>query len=363
MARTPPTVASYPVTWIWPWLLLAILGGTLRAQDGPERLHPFLSQGDLSAGDHAVLARGGVASRMLDTPRTHEIAAFGSVRINAPPSDVALAALDIEHFGRSTNVTALGRFSSPPRLSDLDGLTLEDGDLESLRGCRVDRCGLKLSARMIDRLRASVDWEAPDWKARAADVVRELLLEQVTRYLGTGASSLEDAADGRHRVSAAAETGELLRGTSYLRTAAPELLAHLGPEARPLSDARHVVYWTLERFGYKPTLTVTDLTVYAPDASTSYLLATQVFATHYIESAVSLTVAAAEPPGRPAGTTLLMFLGRSRVDALRGGFPWLARLAAGRQVRRRVEADLLHRKALVERLGAAGPTGHERRIP
>lgn len=355
----PPAPALFSLIAV----CLAIVAPVGRAQTSDDRTHPFLSQQALNSEARSELRRGGATSAMVDSTRPHELAAFGSVRLSASPADVASAALDIERFGRSAHVTAIGRFSSPPRLSDLAALTLDDDDLASLRSCRVGRCGVKLTAGMIDRLRVAVAWDAPDWKARASETLRELLLQHVTRYLASGASGLDDVADKPHPVGAAAETGELLLANSYLHAAAPELLAHVGPEARPLGEARHVLYWTLERFGYKPTLTVTDLTVYAPDTNTSYLLTTQVFASHYIESAVSLTVAAADPPGVVPGTTLLMFLGRSRVDALRGGFPWLARLSASRQVRQRLEADLLHRKALVERPAAARFPGHERRLP
>lgn len=348
----------FPAFAVAAWLALAAVG---RAQEHDGRLHPFLQQHTrLSADDHAALARGGVASTMAEASCPYEIAAFGSVRVGASPAAVAEAALDVERFARSEGVTALGRFSTPPRLSDLDGLTFDAADLEALRDCRVGRCSVKVTAQMLDRLQREVAWQAPDWRAQATVVLRQQLLEHVTRYLATGPAGLAEFVDKPQPVSAASETSQMLRDSPYLQATAPALLEHLDRE-QPLADVRHVVYWTVERFGYKPTVTATHLAVYAPDAGRAFVVATQIFATHYVEAAVSLTVAAAEPSGPASPATLVMFLQRSRVDALRHGFPWLARRGASSRIRRRLEADLAQRKALVEAAGAVGGApGRER---
>lgn len=343
------SLRHFPAFVVAVWLALAAVGHT-QDRDGP--LHPFLLQhARLSADDHAALARGGVASTMAEASCPYEIAAFGSVRVGASPAAVAEAALDVERFARSEGVTALGRFSTPPRLSDLDGLTFDAADLDALRDCRVGRCSVKVTAEMLDRLQREVTWQAPGWRAQATAILRQQLLEHVTRYLAAGPSGLAEFVDKPRTVSAASETTQMLGDSQYLRATAPALVEHLDRERGPLDGVRHVTYWTVERFGYKPTVTATHLAVYAPDAGRAFVVATQIFATHYVEAAVSLTVAAAEPSGPASPVTLVMFLQRSRVDALRNGFPWLARRGVSGRIRRRLEADLVQRKALIESAG------------
>jgi hypothetical protein len=41
-------------------------------------------------------------------------------------------------YAKSENVVQIGKFSDPPNLADFPDLVLDAGDIESLRGCRLD---------------------------------------------------------------------------------------------------------------------------------------------------------------------------------------------------------------------------------
>ena len=100
---------------------------------------------------------GQVVSRTLSAHESREVATLGVARIRATPDFYVDRLTDIVNFKRDEAVVQIGTFSNPPHLSDVAGLTLDAWDVDRLRECRVNDCGLQLSADAIDRLVATVD--------------------------------------------------------------------------------------------------------------------------------------------------------------------------------------------------------------
>ena len=155
------------------------------------------------------------------------------------------------------------------------------------------------------------------------------------------------------------ETRALVRESPYLRDTAPELLDHLGQTApASLPNVRHVVYWAKEDFGFKPTITISQVTIYEPrigPAPAIVAVTRQLYATHYFEASVAFTVASAVAGPAPPAFHLLQ-LHRSRIDTLRGGFNALKRFTAGRRIRKWLEGTLRQTKTHIER---QAPGRHE----
>src|SRR5688572_10151287 len=106
----------------------------------------------ISAAERERLDRGELVSRVLPAHKS-QVAVFASTRSAIDPADLIDAARDITDLRKSSYVRAVGRFSDPPRLSDLDGLTLDDHDRDVLAACDIGRCSFKLSGIEIEMIK------------------------------------------------------------------------------------------------------------------------------------------------------------------------------------------------------------------
>ena len=76
---------------------------------------------------------------------------------------------------RGPEILEIGRFSSPPTLSDLGPLTLTRQDVD-LHDCRVADCDIRLPAQVIVRFQKEIDWKRADADGHAAALFKEVLL-------------------------------------------------------------------------------------------------------------------------------------------------------------------------------------------
>jgi len=210
---------------------------------------------------------------------------------------------------------------------------------------------------MIERLRTGVQWTSAGWRDEATMLFRQMLVDYVKAYLQEGPGALAEYVDRPAGVRLADETRALVRGSPYLEEIAPALLEHLGQGPPPsLSQVRQVVYWAKEDFGFKPTITISQVTIYEPAAGhapTIVAVSRQLYATHYFEASVAFTVATAVAGPAPPAFHLLQ-LHRSRIDALRGGFNAIKRFTAGRRIRRWLEGTMRQSQTHIERQAPGG---------
>src|SRR5512140_592855 len=85
------------------------------------------------------LQRGRTVKHGIDTTAPGEIAVAGAARVRAAKADFLARFRDIAQFKRGPGVVEIGRFSNPPTLEDLAGLTVTSDDFD-LRSCRVGDC-------------------------------------------------------------------------------------------------------------------------------------------------------------------------------------------------------------------------------
>ena len=108
----------------------------------------------VSDEERATLNRDRVVARTLQGGKG-QVGVFVATRLTAQPDALVAWTHAIVELKRSKFVLAIGRFSDPPRLSDLDGLVLDDRDLEAIRRCNPGACGLKLAASEIGALKVA----------------------------------------------------------------------------------------------------------------------------------------------------------------------------------------------------------------
>jgi hypothetical protein len=144
--------------------MLVLLGANCRAnaQESPEGLTTFLKDRiGLSAKDLAEVKRGEVVAKVLGS-EPQEVAVFGIVRVNAPEDFFLERFRDIEFYKKGTSVPQVKKFNTPPRIEDVQQLTVDREDFDALKNCRVGSCDVKLSARAIARLQEEIGWKAPN---------------------------------------------------------------------------------------------------------------------------------------------------------------------------------------------------------
>jgi hypothetical protein len=240
----------------------------------------------------------------------------------------------------------IGRFSNPPAPSDLDGLSITSDDV-NMRQCRVGDCGVRLPADGIHRFEKEIDWSKPDADAKAAALFKQMLFENVHAYTVGGPGRMTQYDDDSLPVMPVQDFQAVLKSSPYIETARPGLGAYLaGYPAEPMAGAEDFLYWSKEKFGFAPFISVTHVTL-APCGPHQYVAATRdVYSTRYFDASVSLAIASDSV--NDANAFYLFYVNRSRASALRGSFAHIRRSIAERRAKSGIEDNLRDVKQRLE---------------
>lgn len=286
------------------------------------------------SGDLVNLDAGKTVVRTLSSDEKREVAVIGVVRLNnltEPTMSAFRASLTQKN---SKVLLGEGRFSLPPKTEDLTNLTYESRDIDELKNCEVGNCDLKLSAEMIKRAKAELDWTAADAKSRAGQLMSAMLTEYVSDYLVRGDKALIQVASRKDPVRLADEHHELLDDSILIKEFAPDFRRYMSDfPAFRLAGVDSSMSWSKVNLGVKPFVTITQTTAYTSSNNglPQFILANkQIFATRYIESslAFSFLVSFTGDAGRES---YLVFTDRSRSDALEGAFGSVKRALVEKQ--------------------------------
>lgn len=301
-----------------------------------------------SNAEIAALERGEAVIKILNTSSKTEVAGFGAIRTNVAPDFFLEQYRDIVRFKKGKQVLAIGKFNNPPRLEDLKQLTFDSDDLQSIKDCGVGDCDIKLSAQNIQKFK-KLDSSGSNWNTLADALVRQMLTDSVTRYLAEGDSSLGEYNDKKKPIRLADEFRSILKETPNLFQYVPEFPRYLQdfPKTK-LRDVENFVYWSKEKFGMKPVVSITHATIYRPaeeSGTTALISSRQIYATHYFDASLGLTALVGK---RSNSSFYLMYLNRSRADALKGAFGGLKRMIVESRTREAMRENLKLIKARVE---------------
>jgi len=323
-------------------LVALALGLSVAAADQPSDLRPdlrLLLIRDLkfTPAELADLEQGKVARHTLPTTG-REVAAVGGVRIRTTKDRFAAAYRDIARFKRGEGVLQVGRFSHPPAMSDLDALTITREDVD-LRECRVGDCDIRLPAEAIRRFQGEIDWTGPDADAKAAALFKQMMFDNVRAYTSGGPGRITQYDDDTPPKKLVEDFGALLKSSPYIDKAFPGLGAHLASfPADPLPGAEDFLYWSKEKFGFEPFISVTHVTL-VPEGPHQYVATTRdVYSSRYFDASLALVIAS-DSVGDPQ-SFYLFYVNRSRASALRGAFSRIRRSIVERRVRGSLEDNL-----------------------
>ncbi len=297
----------------------------------------------VDAAARGRLARGEAVAQILPAV-DGELGVCAVSRLDADPEMLALWAGSIADLKKSPYVVAVRRFSDPPGLEDLDNLTLEDGDIDSVQDCRQGSCALKMTAGEIESLRRAAAAGGLLRRDAVKEQFRQIVIDRVNAYRSKGFAGLSPYVDRHKPVYPQSVFGVLLDNSPYLRS---------DPFVDLATRAESFFYWSTEQYGTgKPVITVTHVDVVRPRGPCALrvaLVSTEILATHYRNASLGLTAVVEDA----AGQRYLVYVNRSHLDVLGGFFGALKRAI----VESRIKSESVMVLGELRRRLESGPPG------
>lgn len=309
------------------------------------------TQLQLSDSELSTLTQGRPVVKSLSSTMNREMSTAGGVRIRgAAMMKFVDQFKTLEGFRTSQFVLQLQKFSIPPQLSDLDTLTLEAEDIESLKECRVAACDVQLAAADIERLNREMDWKSPNAARQASEVYKSILFAHLTKYQTGGRKELVQYQDRDTGVQLAAETEALFDGAPSPLDHVPAFQRHLRqyPEATD-ADTQDFFYWSKEAFGFKPVVGLNHVSVHTDDGTGRVMIVTtQIYASHYMDGSVAINTLMPDDVSSGESAFYWLYLNRSRVGRLGGLLGAISRPIVQRRARSGLMKSLLQTKQRFE---------------
>ena len=300
-----------------------------------------------SSDEIDAVERGRVTVRMLTTSDRREFAVVGVVKVGAPASFIVDRFRDIVDFKQSDLVLQVGRLGSPPRAEDLASIQVDPEDVADLRECRPGVCGVRLTGSQIERFNRDIDWTSLAADQQASHLLRQVLLEEATAYMTGGAPGLGAYLDKRVPLPRDAAVRGLLQKSPSLVERYPEFHQYLVkfPQV-PREEVESFLYWSREKFGFRPVISLTHVAIYRPPggASGAVIASKQVYASHYFDASFAVTSLVED------GTrgSYMMYLNRTQASIPGGLFSGLARAIARSKTRSGLEEQLGQTRQRIE---------------
>ncbi len=244
-------------------LLLFVVAGTHAGGQDREPDKFFRQYADLNDGQIEAIRSGKAVAKVLESRIPDEVFVFGAVYIDAAPESYLKLAGDIAELRKLPGYLAIRKFSDPPQLSDLEGFTVEPGDVKDLKDCKPGDCEFQLPAEAMEEFQRSVNWAAPDAAEQVNRLAQQMALQALKDYIQGGNAALGVYRDKKHPAAVAETFQSLLSRVEALPAYVPDLDRYLleYPNFKP-ANAESEFYWEKVNFGLKPTLRMAQRIVY-----------------------------------------------------------------------------------------------------
>lgn len=341
-------------------VLVGALSGDLLAQSLPPRLRQTLAN-HLRAeeGQLKKIEAGRIVAYSVNDGGREQVTLVGITRIWATPEAFVRGYRDITRFESAPGVIAGAKFSTPPRDSDLTGLSLSKEEVDELKACKPGKCAFKIGDPGLQSLRNTVSWSSPDYVEQATRALRALWLQYLIRYQSTGNEGLAVYHDTHEYLSVESGLNALLEKATALSEYSPHLAEYLRsyPKSKVESD-EEFFYWQVGDFGLKPVHRVSHVAIQRAPAShgEAYVIASKMlFASHYFRSALEIRYLIPGQDQRVGGMHYLITVQRSYVDGMTGFKGRFLRPIVVRRARQALERYIASSKERVERDFNEGP--------
>jgi len=334
-------------------LLLFLRGLAFGANDQAAELDKFFREYvGLNDDQIAAIRKGKAIAKILDSRTPDEVFVFGSVYIESTPEKYLKFASDIDALRKLPSYLAIRKFSDPPQLSDLDGFTLEEKDVEELKKCKPGHCEIQLPAELTEEFQKEVNWSAPDAADQANRAAQRMALEALIRYQKGGNAALGTYRDKNHPAAVGETFQSLLSRSKALPVYLPDLDHYLlDYPSFEVKNIESEFYWEKVNFGLKPALRMVQAIVYRGTHATdpAYAVAIkQLYSSHYFEAALDLSVCVRDSDGKNQRGFYLITLKGSQQAGLTGFKGGIVRKVAVDKTRSSLERALVSTKKKLE---------------
>lgn len=333
---------------------MLLISGTLLCMGQAAREPNTFFKESIGLNDDQIadLQHGKAVVKVLSTPTPAEVAVFGAVYVHASPEDYLKAARNLNSLRGSSSYLAIQEFSTPPKLSDLKGFTLDEDDIKDLKDCRPGKCELQLPAESMQQFKSSVNWSAPDVPAEVNGLAQKMALQALVNYQKDGNSALGSYYDKEHPLHVVEQFESLLRESPSFSHYLPDLEKYLiGYPRTQLPNAESLFYWEKVKFGLKPTLRMNQMVIYhgsGPSGPIDSVAIKQLYASHYFQTALDLSVCAKDNSRPEQKGFYLITVKGSRQAGLTGPKGSMVRKTAVSRTRSSLENSLMHIKGVLE---------------
>jgi hypothetical protein len=328
-------------------LFLAFSGDAVAGRLLPSPLQFLRTDAGFSAVDIGSMEQGRVLAKVVDTGDNSEVFVVGAMKVHTTPARVLAQVREFEGRRRPGDILQAGKLSSPATAADLAGLSLDAADLAALGKCRPNDCDERLPAEAMQRFHDEVDWKSRDRAAKGAAWWRETLAGFATAYEARGNAGLVQYDNNDMPVKLGDSVAKVLARSDYIAESAPALYRYLESFPKdPPAGIEEYLYWLKERFWIKTVVSMNHVLIATGgDAVRPYVLAAakQIYANHYFESSLSITVYI-----QTGGGGYLVYLSRTRADIRASGFNFLERVLLRRLVVARLDSQLKWMRAVLE---------------
>ncbi len=261
----------------------------------------FREYAKLSESEIDEIRAGKALAKIVETGIPDQVFVMGAVHIHAAPKSYLAFAADLSELQKMPGYLAVGKFSTSPQLSDLEGFTLSHEDVSDLRKCKPEHCQIQLPANVIADVQRSIDWKSPNVERDVNQLAQRLALEALQQYQKGGNLALGAYRDKKGPTVVAGVFQSLLSQAKALPVYMPVLQRYLLDFPRYQSpDITTEFYWEKVNFGLKPMLRIVQRVSFEGihAAQPVYVVALkQLYSSHYFQTTLDLTVCLQDSSG------------------------------------------------------------------
>lgn len=326
------------------WTLLILSCGSLAGEDFR-----------WPAVNEAGAMRVGTSARVLSAGHPREMVLSGTASMECSLSEYAYQIRQIQKVKQGPEVLGVGEIGVPTRAGDWNALNLTDQEVRRLRTCRLGDCAFRLPQGAIERLEREVDWNGANALLQARRVLTAEWFEVAQAYQRHGLARSVIYHDKAQPMDVQRQSRELLTASANLLRGVPELAQYLEQYPRvALAGGQDYHYWSLDKIGSKPVLTMTHGVIYQKDCGAMqclWLVSRQIYANHYFDGGLSVTRVVEDP--RKPGRVRVDYVNRSRTELFEGPLAGLKRFLIGEAARKAAVAYLDRTAVRLRRTGLA----------
>ena len=240
--------------------------------------------------DFEKINRGDSVGRVLRVPNSKSIGILAMIRLPITSTHFWDWYRHPENFTQSDMVEAAAEVHAPAWPEDFASLQLPQVDLADLPKCKPGHCAIKAT---------DLEIEAIDHTASAAEQIRQWFHHTAQAFQHHGNEALPSSVD---YIDLAQASQPILALFPHLRTCIEQ------------SPPDPYYFWTIERYGFglKPVVNLMFASPYRPEPGILVICSKQLRASHYYDASLGITILL----DRPDGTSTMIYINRSRIDAL-----------------------------------------------